>query len=100
VLLGRDCKYLPEFNLHWTCFNHKVIPNMMENKRSRKKRKPLFNPEVYKPCFSRERIFAWIDKFRALRVRFDRKAAHFMGAHFIVYALINLSHPLADEKFQ
>jgi hypothetical protein len=33
-------------------------------------------------------------------VRFDRKAAHFMGAHFIVYALINLRHLLADEKFQ
>jgi transposase len=85
----------------WTCFNHKVIPNMAENKRSRKhaKRGPkrLFNPEVYKLRFSSERTFAWIDKFRALLVRFDRKAANFMGAHFIVYALINLRHLFATH---
>ena len=88
----------------WTCFNHQVIPNIVENKRSRKrtKRGPkrLFNPDVYKLRFSSERTFAWIDKFRALLVRFDRKAAHFMGAHYIVYALINLRHLLASEKFQ
>lgn len=88
----------------WTCFNHKVIPNIAENKRSRKKtkrgRKRLFNAEVYRRRFSSERTFAWIDKFRALLVRFDRKAAHFMGAHYIVYALINLRHLLAEEKSQ
>jgi transposase len=86
------------------CFNHQVIPNIAENTRSRKKpkrgRKRLFNPEVYKMRFSSERTFAWIDKFRALLVRFDRKAAHFMGAHYIVYALINLRHLLAEEKSQ
>jgi hypothetical protein len=88
----------------WTCFNHQVIPNIAENKRSRKRpkrgRKRLFNPEVYNRRFSSERTFAWIDKFRALLVRFDRKAAHFMGAHYIVYALINLRHLLAGEKSQ
>lgn len=88
----------------WMCFNHQVIPNIAENKRSRKraKRGPkrLFNPDVYKLRFSSERTFAWIDKFRALLVRFDRKAPHFMGAHYIVYALINLRHLLAQEKFQ
>jgi len=86
------------------CFNHQVIPNIIENTRSRKKpkrgRKRLFNPQVYKLRFSCERTFAWIDKFRALLVRFDRKAAHFMGAHYIVYALINLRHLLAEEKSQ
>lgn len=88
----------------WTCFNHKVIPNIMENKRSRKKTKRgpkrLFNPEIYKLRFTSERTFAWIDKFRALLVRFDRKVAHFMGAHYIVYALINLRHLLAEQKSQ
>jgi transposase len=87
-----------------TCFNHKLIPNILENKRSRKKTKRgpkrLFNPEVYRLRFSSERTFAWIDKFRALLVRFDRKAAHFLGAHYIVYALINLRHLLAEEKSQ
>ncbi|MBZ0283146.1 MAG: IS5/IS1182 family transposase [Anaerolineae bacterium] len=80
------------------CFNHRVIPNIVENTRSRKKpkrgRKRLFNRDVYKLRF------AWIDKFRALLVRFDRKAAHFMGTHYIAYALINLRHLLAGTKFQ
>jgi transposase len=84
----------------WTCFNHKVIPNMAQNKRSRQhsKRGPRrrFNAEVYKLRFTSERTFAWMNKFRALLVRFDRCAAHFMGAHFIVYALINLRHLFAS----
>lgn len=85
----------------WTCFNHKLIPNIVENTRSRKRpkrgRKRRFNPTVYKQRFSSERTFAWIDKFRALLIRFDRTAAHFLGAHFIVYSLINLRH-LLDQK--
>jgi len=88
----------------WTCFNHKLIPNIAENKRARKKakrgRKRFFNAQVYKLRFSSERTFAWIDKFSALLVRFNRKAAHFMGSHFIVFALINLRHLLNNEKFQ
>jgi len=79
-----------------TCFNHGVIPNMDENKRNRKSnkrgRKRLFNKEVYKQRFISERSFAWIDKFKALLIRFDRKDACFLGAHFIVFAMINLRH--------
>jgi hypothetical protein len=88
----------------WRCVNPKVSPNLVENTRSRKKTKPgpkrFFNPEVYKLRLSSERTFAWIDQFRARLVRFDRKAAHFMGAHYLVYALINLRHQLAEEKSQ
>jgi transposase len=79
-----------------TCFNHGVIPNMDANKRNRKRRKRgrkrLFNSDVYKHRFTSERSFAWIDKFRALLLRFDRKDAFFLGAHFIAFALINLRH--------
>ncbi len=86
------------------CFNHPLIPNIVENTRSRKKPKPgrkrLFIPQVYKLCFTNERTFAWIDKFCALLLRFDRKVAHFMGAHFIVYTRINLRHLLALKKVQ
>ncbi len=81
------------------CFNHGLIPNMPENKRNRKQpkrgRKRLFNAEVYKRRFTSERSFAWIDKFRALLIRFDRKAAYWLGAHHIAFALINLRHLLA-----
>ncbi|MBZ0285569.1 MAG: hypothetical protein K8L97_32865 [Anaerolineae bacterium] len=45
-------------------------------------------------------LFAWMDKFWALRIRFDRKASHFLDAHYIVYALINLRHLFAGEKSQ
>jgi transposase len=81
-----------------TCFNHGLIPNMDENKRNRKAskrgRKRLFNTEVYKHRFTSERTFAWIDKFKTLLIRFDRKYAYFLGAHFIVFAMINLRHVL------
>ena len=81
------------------CFNHGVIPNMAENTRNRKRpkrgRKRLFDPDIYKRRFSSERSFAWIDKFRALLIRFDRKDASFMGAHYIVFAMTNLRHILA-----
>jgi transposase len=78
------------------CFNHGVIPNMDENKRNRKRvkrgRKRLFNPTIYKRRFSSERTFAWIDKFRALRLRDDRKDANFLGGHHIAFAMINMRH--------
>jgi len=79
-----------------TCFNHGVIPNIDENKRNRKTmkrgRKRFFNVEVYKHRFTCERTFAWIDKFKALLIRFDRKDIYFLGAHFIAFAMVNLRH--------
>ncbi len=81
------------------CFNHQVVPNMAENKRNRKtiKRgcKRLFNAEVHKIRFVSERSLAWIDKFRALLVRFDLKDANFLAGHHLAFALINLRHLLA-----
>lgn len=81
------------------CFNHHLIPNIAENKRNRKTpkrgRKRLFNPTLYKRRFAAERTFAWLDKFRALVVRFDIKHVYFLGAHFLAFALINLRHLLS-----
>jgi transposase len=76
------------------CFNHGVIPNMPENKRNRKQmkrgRKRLFNAVIYTHRFCAERTFAWIDKFKALLVRFERRDAYFFGLHCLAFALINL----------
>lgn len=76
------------------CFNHHVIPNIAENVRNRKRSKPgpkrWFDADVYTERFCSERSFAWIDKFRALLIRFDRRAVYFMGSHFIAFAMINL----------
>lgn len=82
------------------CFNHGLIPNIDENKRNQKRvkrgRKRLFNKTIYNQRFASERTFAWIDKFRALRLRDDRKDANFLGGHHIVFALINLRHLFAN----
>ena len=81
------------------CFNHGLVPNIAENKRNRKYakrgRKRFFNPQVYKDRFASERTFAWIDKFRALLVRFDIKKIYFMGSHFLAFALINMRNSFA-----
>jgi transposase len=81
------------------CFNHHLVPNIAENKRNRKTvklgRKRLFSPTVYKARFASERTFAWIDKFRALLVRFDIKKIYFMGSHFLAFTLINLRNVLS-----
>lgn len=83
-----------------TCFNYGLIPNIDENKRNRKTakrgRKRLFNKDVYKNRFTSERSFAWIDKFRALLLRFDRCEIYFLGAHFVAFAMINLRHLLQN----
>ena len=80
------------------CFNHGVIPNIAENKRNRKNpkrgRKRMFNPEVYKHRFESERTFAWVDKFKRLLVRFERKDAYFFRFHCIAFAMINLRNSL------
>lgn len=77
-----------------TCFNHGTIPNIDENKRNRKKKKPgpkrFFDKEIYKHRFSSERTFAWVDKFRALLIRYEQREVYFLGAHFIAFAMINL----------
>ena len=82
------------------CFNHGLIPNIAENKRNRKKpkrgRKRLFNQDIYKRRFVAERSFAWIDKFRSLLIRFERKDVYCLGAHFVAFTLINLRHILAQ----
>jgi transposase len=83
------------------CFNHQLIPNITENKRNRKRakrgRKRFFNATVYKIRFVSERTFAWIDKFRALLVRFDLKDANFLAGHHLAFALINLRHLFAGK---
>ena len=80
-------------------WNYGVKPNIPENKRNRKTvkrgRKRHFNHEVYKRRFVSERSFAWIDVFKTLLIRFERKAAYCLGFHHLGFALINLRNVLA-----
>ena len=84
-----------------TCFNHGLKPNIPENKRNRKTnkrgRKRIFNEEVYKHRFTSERSFAWIDKFRALLIRFDRRDVYFLNEHYIAFAMINIRHLVSGK---
>lgn len=84
-----------------TCFNHGVSPNMPENPRNRKQpkrgRKRLFNETVYRQRFTAERTFAWTDKFKRLLIRFERYDSHFLGAHYVAFAMINLRHVIAQD---
>ena len=84
-----------------TCFNHGVVPNICPNARGRKTTKrgrpQLFDPQRYKERFVAERSFAWVDKFKRLLVRFERKDDFFLGAHHIAFALLNLRHILASD---
>jgi len=79
-----------------TCFNYGLIPNIAANTRNRKKvkrgPKRFYNKEVYKQRFVAERSFAWMDSFRHILIRFDRLEKNWLGAHFIVCAMINLRH--------
>lgn len=80
-------------------WNRSVRPNIPENKRNRKRpkrgRKRHFNSKVYKMRFVNERTFAWIDKFKRLLVRFERRVVYWMGFHLLAYTLINLRNLLA-----
>lgn len=76
------------------CFNHGVIPNVAENPRGRKGvkkgRKRLFNSKIYQNRFVVERTYAWVDKFKALLIRFDRKEQYWLGSNLIAFAMVNL----------
>lgn len=80
-------------------WNRGVRPNIPENKRNRKRakrgRKRHFNHDVYKTRFVVERTFAWIDKFRTLLLRFERKDVYWLGLHLIAFTMINLRNVLA-----
>ena len=81
------------------CFQYGLRPNIPENPRNRKTpkrgRKRLFNAEVYKRRWGSERTFAWVDTFKRLLVRFERKDIYFFGLHCVAFAMINLRHLLS-----
>jgi transposase len=86
---GFDCKALRR-----AIQRRSMIPNIIENTRSRKRpkrgRKRYFNPKVYKTRFVNERAFAWIDSFRTLLLRFDTLDNSWQNWHYLAFALILL----------
>lgn len=78
-------------------FNAKMVPNIKENPRNRKKpkrgRPRLYQEKIFQERFETiERDFAWEDKFRKLVTRYERHSCIHYGFKLIAYALINLRH--------
>jgi len=72
----------------------KLIPNIKENPRKRKRNKPgpkrYFNEKVYQERFVNERCFAWLDSFRTLLIRYDTSNMSWINWHYLAFALILL----------
>jgi transposase len=79
-----------------TIWNRGLTPNVKENPRNRKKpkrgRKRFFDTIGYKRRFVVERSFAWVDKFKRLLIRFERKKSLFLAFSLLAYAMINLRY--------
>jgi hypothetical protein len=78
-------------------FNRGMVPNINPNPRGRKQskrgRKPIFEPAIFKERFRTiERVFAWEDKFRRLLLRFERISGLQYAFKTIAYTMINLRH--------
>ena len=86
---GFDCKQLRR-----ACQRRKLLPNIKENQRNRKKikrgRKRQFNPKAYQKRFVNERCFAWLDSLRTLLIRFDTLDQTWLNWHYLAFALILL----------
>lgn len=79
-------------------WNHGGIPNIAENKRTRKTskrgRKRYFNQHAFKNRFALERTFAWMDTFRTLLIRCERRDVYWLGGHLLAFTVINLRNLL------
>ena len=75
-------------------FNAGPTPNIKENPRNRKTpkrgRKRFFNEAIHALRMRVERSFAWEDKFKRLRLRFERIQQRHYGLKLLAYTLINL----------
>lgn len=75
-------------------FNRRMVPNIPENKRNRKRPKPgpkrVFDFAVHQTRLTVERTFAWEDKFKRLLLRFERIQSRHLSLKLLAYTLINL----------
>ena len=75
-------------------FNSRMIPNIKENPRNRKKakrgRNRLFNAAIHSLRARVDRTFAWEDKFKRLLLRFEHIQQRHLGMKLMAYTLINL----------
>jgi len=71
-----------------------MFPNIVENKRNRKKKKRgkkrFFNQDIYDKRFVNERTFAWLDAFRTLIIRYEKLDSTWINWHYLAFTIILL----------
>ena len=75
------------------CADYDVIANVARNKKNRMNanaKSYLFDSELYKERFAVERTNAWIDGFKALSVRYETNAMHWLGLHHLAFSFMLL----------
>lgn len=72
------------------CLSKGIIANIDFNKRNARNtdNQPLLDDLLYKERFAVERTNAWIDAFKALLIRFETKAQHWLSLHYLAFSLI------------
>lgn len=82
---GFDSQVLKDF-----CENEKIILNVYANVRNSKNKeiqKIKYKP-IYKERFVVERLFAWLDSYKALLIRYETKANNWLQLHYLAFAII------------
>lgn len=75
------------------CDRYDIIPNIVSNKRNGAASEAndyFFDSELYEERFAVERTNAWIDSFKALLVRYETNAKHWLGLHYLAFSFILL----------
>ena len=75
------------------CANKEVEANMANNRRSKKELAEsylYFDEELYKDRFVIERTNAWLDGFKGLLMRFEKKTKSWMAQHWLVFCVLLL----------
>lgn len=75
------------------CDHHGIITNIIRNKKNHmnaNEKSYLFDNELYRERFAVERTNAWIDGFKALLVRYETNAQHWLGLHHLAFSFILL----------
>lgn len=73
----------------------KIIANIKQNKRNSKKKMPEYrymSDYIYAFRFKIEVVFAWMDSYKRLLVRFEQLAKNFKSWLFMASAMINFRH--------
>jgi transposase len=89
-------------NLRAMCDQLDIFPNIDLNKRNAKdpdQNDYLFDPQLYKERFVVERTNAWLDGFKNLVLRYETNDKHWLGLHYLAFAIILLRKlDKADSK--